>query len=81
MLEALGSITVPTHVVVGEDDASTPVPEAERLAEAIPGAELTVIPDAGHLCTIEQAEAVTEALTGFIDAHPVPGDREPPAGA
>jgi pimeloyl-ACP methyl ester carboxylesterase len=47
-LGRLGSVTVPTHVIVGEEDILTPHRLARVLAEQIPGARLTVIPESGH---------------------------------
>lgn len=62
----LGAVTVPTLVVVGADDVSTPTPEAERIAAAIPGAELRIVPDCGHTSTLEQPEAITALLEKFL---------------
>lgn len=65
----MGGVTVPTMVVVGEEDVSTPVPSARRLAEAIPDARLEIIPKAGHICTLEQPDLVNTALEEFLAAH------------
>jgi pimeloyl-ACP methyl ester carboxylesterase len=46
--EALGSVRVPTLVIHGSDDPLVPVENGRRTAEAIPGAELFVIPGMGH---------------------------------
>ena len=46
-----------------------PLAFSETLAKNIPGAELVVIPDAGHLSNIEQPEAFNAALTRFYDEH------------
>ncbi|MFQ5340893.1 MAG: alpha/beta fold hydrolase [Anaerolineae bacterium] len=62
----LGEISVPTLVVVGADDVITPVAEAESMVESIPGSELLVIPDAGHLSNLEQPEAFNQALRDFL---------------
>jgi 3-oxoadipate enol-lactonase len=62
----LASIAVPTLVVVGEEDAVTPPAEAERLAQAIPGARLERIAAAGHLATLEQPEAFGRVLDDFL---------------
>jgi len=59
-------IAVPTLVVVGACDRAKPPAEARRLADAIPGARLEVIPRGGHLCTIEEPEAVNAVLTAFL---------------
>lgn len=65
--DQLASITLPTLVVVGEEDVPTPVTAASRIARAIPGARLEVIPGAGHVCTVEQPGLVTKVLQGFLD--------------
>ncbi len=62
----LGQITVPTAVIVGAEDALTPPAEAERLHAAIPGSTLTVIPDAGHLSSLEQPAAFNAAVRALI---------------
>jgi 3-oxoadipate enol-lactonase len=62
----LPSITVPTLVIVGEEDELTPVDDSRRIAEAVPGATLVTIPAAGHLSNLEQPDAFNAALTGFL---------------
>jgi 3-oxoadipate enol-lactonase len=62
----LGSIRVPTLVIVGEDDAITPPDVAQKLASAIPNATLTIIPEAGHLANMEQPEAVNQAMLSWL---------------
>jgi pimeloyl-ACP methyl ester carboxylesterase len=57
---------VPTLVLCGEHDALCPVKRHEFMAELIPNARLVVVPDAGHLPTLEQPEAVTEALRDWL---------------
>ena len=64
----LASIKVPTLVVVGEADAITPPDVAERMAKAIPGAKLEVIPGAGHMAPMEQPEQVSRAMERFLAA-------------
>jgi len=63
----LGAIRCPTLVMVGEEDVATPPDRARRIAGAIPGARLEVIPRAGHLTTVEQPEAVTAILLAFLE--------------
>lgn len=60
-------ISHPTLVIVGEEDAATPLPRAERLKQRIPDSELVVVPKAGHSSTVEQPEAVTRAMAAFLD--------------
>ena len=69
VLDRMGEIRIPTLVVAGADDRAVPVKHARELAEAIPGAELSLVPDAGHLCTIEQPDAVGDLLGSFIERH------------
>jgi 3-oxoadipate enol-lactonase len=63
----LGEIRCPVLVLVGADDIAMPVAFSEILAKNIPGAELVVIPDAGHLSNLEQPEAFNAALMKFHD--------------
>ena len=62
----LGSIRVPTAVVVGDSDALVSVEEARALAESIPSATLTVIAGAGHLPNLEAPEAFHQALGSLL---------------
>jgi pimeloyl-ACP methyl ester carboxylesterase len=66
VLERLHEISVPTLVIVGEEDASLPVGCSREIAQAIEGASLVVVPRAGHLSTLEQPEIVARAMRDFI---------------
>jgi pimeloyl-ACP methyl ester carboxylesterase len=61
----LGRVTVPTLVIHGADDKLVPVDEARAAAAAIPGARLEVVPDAGHICQLEQCDRVNALLSAF----------------
>ncbi|HEX6002115.1 MAG TPA: alpha/beta fold hydrolase [Hyphomicrobiaceae bacterium] len=61
-------IRCPTLVLVGEEDALTPVDTAREIAAGIPGAKLEIIPDCGHLSTMERPEAVSQALREWLAA-------------
>lgn len=63
--DMLASISVPTLVIVGEEDGLTPPLDMHEFAAAIPGSEFVVIPGSGHLPPIERPDAFTEALLGF----------------
>jgi len=69
VLPLLGAIRTPTLLMTGADDMPTPVEAARRARQAIPNAELTVIPAAGHSSPVEQPDTVTERLASFIAAH------------
>lgn len=62
----LPDISVPTLVLVGAGDTLAPPDAARATAAAIPGSRLLVIPDAGHLTTLEAPEAVAEALSTWL---------------
>lgn len=62
----LSAVRCPTLVVVGEQDALTPPDRAAEIVAGIPGALEVVVPDCGHLSTLEQPKAVTQALLGFL---------------
>jgi pimeloyl-ACP methyl ester carboxylesterase len=63
----LAAIRCPTVVLVGDSDASTPPDLAREIAAGIPGSHLVVIPQCGHLSTLERPEAVNQALTDWLD--------------
>jgi len=65
-LNRLSGITLPTLVIVGEEDPGTPVSAAEAIHERIAGSKLVVLPNAAHLSNIEQAEAFNRALLEFL---------------
>jgi pimeloyl-ACP methyl ester carboxylesterase len=62
----LPGIEIPTLVLVGEQDAITPPEMAREMAEAIEWASLVVVPECGHLSTLEQPEAVNQALSAWL---------------
>jgi 3-oxoadipate enol-lactonase len=62
----LGRITAPTLVVVGADDRATPPEHSRRIASAIPGARLSIVPDCGHSSTLEQPGVLGDLLTEFL---------------
>jgi pimeloyl-ACP methyl ester carboxylesterase len=65
-------IRTPTLIVWGERDRMLPASEGDRLAARIPGAELVVIPDAGHLPQRERPEAFAAVVAEFLKRRTVP---------
>ncbi len=63
-------IAVPTLVVCGAADTLIPPKESESLRDGIPGARLSLIPDAGHLPNYEQPEAFNRAVREFVATLP-----------
>ena len=67
----LGSINAPTLVLVGSDDPATPPSDAQAIAGGIPGARLTVVPNAAHLLNVEQPKAFDQALVAHLTGEEV----------
>jgi pimeloyl-ACP methyl ester carboxylesterase len=66
-VDMLSKITVPTLVVVGKDDEYTPVSEAERMRDLIPGARLEVVEGAAHMPNLERQTEFDQAFQRFLD--------------
>lgn len=62
----LATISIPTLVIHGEDDALMPVDIGSALAEAIPAATFVAVPSAGHMAPLENPEAVNAAIRDFL---------------
>ena len=65
IIESLGSIAVPTLVLVGERDRAF-LKAADYMAGHIPGAQKVVLPGAGHAANIDQPEAFNQAVERFL---------------
>ncbi len=66
--DVLGRIAVPTLVIAGREDQLIPVDYARSMATAIPGAQFTLIPGAGHLVPMEQPVPTSRVIGEFLDA-------------
>lgn len=66
----LSGLTMPTLVVTGAQDTAVPAAQSEQLARDLPNAQLTVIPDCGHLAQEECPAALAEAVRAFLRALP-----------
>lgn len=64
----LRGISVPTTVIVGEEDYAAPVAMAEALHQGIPGSRLTIIPSARHLTPLETPDVVADELRAILRA-------------
>ncbi len=62
----LQKLKVPTMVLCGAHDRLTPPKRHENMAELIPGAELVVLPNAGHMPTLECPDEVTIGLRAWM---------------
>jgi len=64
--EFISSIRVPALILVGREDAITPVADSEKMQSRIEGSRLVVIENAGHVSNLEQTEQFNDALLGFL---------------
>lgn len=67
--EQLDKITMPTLIIVGDQDVGTVPAKAERIHARIRGSRLVVVPGAGHTPTVEEPEAVNAALNEFLNVR------------
>ncbi len=64
--DRLERIRVPTLFMCGEHDPAANPDYIRPMREAVPGAELVVIPDAGHISNMENPEFFNRGLTDFL---------------
>ncbi len=62
LLDRLGRLDLPAHVIWGEADRIVPPEYGRVLAKAIPGAHFTLLPEAGHLPQVEAPEQLLGAI-------------------
>ncbi len=68
-LATLPTITVPTLIIVGDEDVLTPPADAVRMLDLLPasiGARIEIIAEAGHVTCVERPAAVTHVLADFL---------------
>ncbi len=65
-LLTLKTISVPALVLVGGEDTSTPVAEAELMNRQMPHSQLRVVPGGGHYAVFEQPETVAGMMRQFL---------------
>jgi 3-oxoadipate enol-lactonase len=64
---ALGSIAVPTLVIVGSQDILTPIGDSELLHELVPTSDLVVVPGGAHGFMVEHAGRFNAPVRAFLD--------------
>jgi pimeloyl-ACP methyl ester carboxylesterase len=62
----LKNIDCPTLVLVGDSDEGTTPEMAREMADGIRGARLVIVPECGHLSTMERPDAVNKALVEWL---------------
>ena len=66
LAEDTARLSMPTLILVGDEDVTTPPAYARAMHAAIAGSELQIIEGAAHIPTLERPEAVTAAIRAFI---------------
>jgi pimeloyl-ACP methyl ester carboxylesterase len=66
--EAIKKIKLPTLIICGLEDKMTPPVNSESLRDSIPGAQLALIAEAGHMVMMEDPEAFNKVLKTFVDS-------------
>jgi pimeloyl-ACP methyl ester carboxylesterase len=64
----LAGIGYPTLVLVGDGDELIPPDRSAKIASGIHGARLVMVPECGHLSTLERPQQVTQALVEWLQA-------------
>ena len=64
----LSQISAPTLILVGVEDAITPVADSEKMHRAIPNSRLIVLENAGHVSNLERTERFNDAFLEFLRA-------------
>lgn len=62
----LGEIRCPTLVIAGDRDTTAALASKRLLQRSIPGAELIVVDDSGHVTPYDQAERFNQLLLAFV---------------
>jgi pimeloyl-ACP methyl ester carboxylesterase len=65
-LQAAATVRCPTLVLAGAADRMTPARHGAKLAEAIEGARLVILPACGHMLMVERPDATLDALIAFL---------------
>jgi pimeloyl-ACP methyl ester carboxylesterase len=74
----LKKLTLPTLIVWGEQDQVTPLTLGRRLVREIPGAQLALVPNAGHLVLDDASDRVAAVLTEFVQGLSAPAEAGAP---
>jgi 2-hydroxy-6-oxonona-2,4-dienedioate hydrolase len=67
--EVLSRVTTPTYFLWGSDDTFGGVEVAQRLAAALPSADLEMLPDAGHLPWLDDPDHAAGVVSRFLGAQ------------
>lgn len=69
LTESTRALKLPTLLIVGDQDGSTPPELVRSTADLIAGSRLEIVKDAGHLPNVEQPEVTARLLSDFLNKH------------
>jgi len=67
VMEKIQGLSLPTLIICGAEDKLTPAKYSQYLHGKIPGSTLEIIPDAGHMVTLEKPHEFNQILQDFIE--------------
>lgn len=65
-LQILPTITCPTFAIVGRDDHWSPIGQHEKIVSSVPGAQLRVVENAGHMAPAEEPDRFNDAVREWL---------------
>ncbi len=65
--DQLSKVSVPAYILCGELDKMVPLKSSESLRDNITGAQMDILPNAGHMLMLEQPDQTADKLSGFLN--------------
>ena len=65
-LESAAGVECPALFILGSEDKMTPLKSGRALADAVPGAEVEIMPQTGHMLMAERPREIAKLLSGFV---------------
>jgi 3-oxoadipate enol-lactonase len=66
--DVLKRVTVPTAIIVGDEDTITPPSDAEHMQRCVAGSTLVTIPRSGHMANLESPQAFNAAMAAALSS-------------
>lgn len=76
--DRLGTLELPVHVIGAEHDTLVPVWKSKEIADLIPSAELSVMPNAPHALNMERAQEFNQLVLGWLKASAPQSEQQAP---
>jgi 3-oxoadipate enol-lactonase len=66
--DEIDKITVPTLIMVGDQDVATVPAKSERMHVKIKGSKLVIVPGGGHSSTVEEPAFINQTISDFLNS-------------